>query len=381
MNELTELNERDDDKADKADKALTQSSVSGSPPATDAQNTGRSKGVMAQAMVLLKRYKLVVRIVVLALIAGFLGAGVWRSWSTLSHYQWDMQWGLFLAGFALLVAQELSYAFIWRGILLRMGSRLDVVSSQRIYLGAEFVRYIPGNVWHVITRVLWAEQRGVPKPVGFASMVIELATKITSAALVFAISLFFWPNVGALTSRIDIPHSALVTAGAVLVPLLLLGLYPRLLEAILNFGLKKLGREPIKITLRYLDILLVTLFWMVSWLVAGAGFYLIVDSIAGVALSPVLLALAIGIYSIGWDVGFMAFVTPSGLGFREVAIIFLLTASTLVPNVIIATVIAFVARLLATGAELVCISIAYLIPGAPKQPQTESLQRAQAELR
>jgi glycosyltransferase 2 family protein len=327
---------------------------------------------------LFKRYKLLVRVVVLALIAVFLGTGVWRSWSTLSQYHWDVQWWLFVTAFLLLIGQELSYAFIWRGILARLGSQLDIVSSQRIYLGAEFVRYIPGNVWHVITRVLWAEQRGVPKSVGLASMVIELATKITSAALIFVLSLFFWPNVGTLTSRIDIPHGVLVTSGALLVPLLLAGLYPPLLQTILNLALKRMGREPVSITMRYLDLLLITSYWMLSWLIAGAGFYLLIDSIAGISLSPTGLALAIGIYAIAWDVGFLSFVTPSGLGFREAALILLLTASSLVPSLAIATVLAFITRLLATGSELICIAIAHIAPGAPVPPSVELAQRAQA---
>ena len=367
------MSERQDDRPS-ADSTSTTSGES----ATAAPPT---RGLLARAMDLLKRYKLLVRVVVLALIVAFLGAGVWQSWNKLTSYHWDVEWWLFLVAFALLIIQELTYAFIWRDILVRLGSHLDIISSQRIYLGAEFVRYIPGNVWHVITRVLWAEQRGVAKTRGFASMVIELATKISAAALVFFISLFFWPNVGALTSRLDIPHNVLVISGAILIPLLLLGLYPRLLQAILNFGLRKAGREPITITLHYGEILLITFYWMMSWLVAGFGFYVLIDSIAGISLSPSGLAIAIGIYAIAWDVGFVSFVTPSGLGFREAAVILLLTASNLVPSLAIATVLAFVARLMATGAELFCISLAHLIPGAPVPPQVEVLEQAQAELR
>ena len=91
--------------------------------------------------------------------------------------------------------------------------------------------------------------------------------------------------------------------------------------------------------------------------------------------------MAVGIYSIAWDVGFISFVTPSGLGFREAAIILLLTASGLVPSLAIATVLAFITRLLATGAELICIAVAHLVPGAPAPPQADVLKQAQAELR
>jgi glycosyltransferase 2 family protein len=312
----------------------------------------------------LKRHKRIVQAAVLALIAVFLGASVARSWAQLTTYHWQVQWGLLAAAFALLVAQELSFAFIWRAILARMGSRLDVVASQRIYLGAELVRYIPGNVWHVITRVLWAERRGVPKATGFASMVVELATKITAAALVFALSLFFWPDTRALS--LPIPRGALIAAGAVAVPLLLLGMQPRLLRAALNLALAKLGREPVAFSLRYGDVLAVTLGWAASWMLAGAGFYLLARALVATPLPPAALPIAIGIYAIGWDVGFLAFVTPSGLGFREVTLAFLLAQSGMVPAAAgagLVAVIAILARLLSTAAELICIAAAYAAPG------------------
>lgn len=315
---------------------------------------------------LVRRHKRAVQMVAMLVIAMFVGIAIWKSWSNLQGYQWNIQWGLLVAGFLLLITQELSFALIWRSILRRLGSRLDVVSAERIYLGAEFVRYIPGNVWHVITRVLWAEQRGVSKPIGFASMVVELATKIFSAALVFAVTLLFWPNLTTLTTQTHIPQQAAIIGGAVAIPLLLLGLYPPLLETALNTGLRLLKREPARLTLSYLDLLTITLLWSLSWVVAGVGFFLITRSIVTTPLPPTALALAIGIYALGWDIGFLSFITPSGIGFRELAIAFMLVwgGMTLGGDALaIGFVVAFISRLLATGSELVSIGVAYLLSG------------------
>jgi uncharacterized membrane protein YbhN (UPF0104 family) len=312
-----------------------------------------------------KRHKRLLQAAVLTLIVALLAVSVARSWSQLAGYSWHLRWPLLLPALALLVAQELSFALIWRAILRRLGSpleQLDVVAAERIYLGAEFVRYIPGNVWHVITRVLWAEQRGVPKALGLASMVIELATKIAAAALVFAATLLLWPD--AHQAAGGIPYQFLIGAGIVGVPLLLVGLHPRLLSAALDRGLRLLKREPLRLTLPYRDLVLVTAYWALSWLVAGVGFYLLL--LAVVPTPPALPALlvATGIYALGWDIGFLSFVTPSGLGFREAAIALLLVLSGLVPaagGVVLATVVAVLARLLATGAEVVCIGSAYAV--------------------
>lgn len=346
--------------------------------------TPQGGSTMSRAIRLFKRYKRLVQILALALIAFGLGSIVWKSWSRLSTYSWHVQWALLLAAFALFVAQELSFAFIWRGILLRMGSRLDVLSSQRIYLGAEFVRYIPGNVWHVITRVLWAEQRGVPKAVGFASMVVELATKLASAALVFAMSLFFWSDISVLTSGLrrsgdaqglasSISGRDFIIAGAVFTVLLLVGLQPRLLRAALNTVMRKAGREPVRFALTYRDILVIAFYWGVSWLIVGAGFYLLIQSLVSTPVPLGALPIAIGIYALGWDIGFVSFITPSGLGFRELAIALLLAASLSgIVSADIAVVIALLARLLSTGAELLCIAGAHAIRGGTPASASET---------
>jgi glycosyltransferase 2 family protein len=326
---------------------------------------------VGRLLALVRRNKRAVQAVAMLVIAVFVAIAIWKSWSNLQGYRWDIQWGLLVSGFLLLVAQELSFALIWRSILARLGSRLDIISAERIYLSAEFVRYIPGNVWHVITRVLWAERKGVPKAIGFASMVVELATKILSAALVFAVTLLFWPNLSALTAQAHIPQEAAIIAGAVATPLLLLGLYPPLLEAALNAGLKLLKRAPTKLALRYRDLLVITLYWSLSWVVAGLGFYLITRSIIATPMPPTAIILAIGIYALGWDVGFLSFITPSGIGFREVAIAFLLVLGGMAigpSGWALGLVVAFISRLLATGSELTSIGVAYLLGGHRLEP-------------
>lgn len=322
--------------------------------------TGQSGGMVRRALAFLARYKGIVRVVVLLLIVLSVGFALQKSWSRLPAHL-EVNWALLGLAYLLLVAQELSFAFIWRSILARLGSRLDVRSAQQIYLGSEFVRYIPGNVWHVLTRIVWAERRGVPRVTGFASMTVELATKIASAALVFAVSLLFWTDVRGLAGALG--RDVTLAVGLVGVPLLLLGLHPRLLTGALNVGLRKLGRQPVAFALGYRDVLIITLLWSASWVVAGAGFYLLTLAFWHLPLSVATLMIAAGIYAIGWDIGFLSFVTPSGLGFREVVLAALLNLSGLVPSPALAVAIAVVARLLVTGAELVCVAGAHLLPG------------------
>src|SRR6266516_2882046 len=207
----------------------------------------------------------------LAILAGFLYQ-VRNDWSNLTAhaFQWN-PWLLALAFLGFLL-QELSYGLIWQSILARLGSRLDLLLCLRIYLASEFVRYIPGNVWHVLTRMLWVSKYGVSRPIAFASMTIELITKLAAGALIFAVSLLFWHDLGSVRSLFD-GTPIVVGLGALTILALLVILHPRVLSALLNTALRLLKRDPIVLSLRYRDILLVTLAWFTSWLIAGCAFH------------------------------------------------------------------------------------------------------------
>src|SRR5258706_15835073 len=115
-----------------------------------------------------------------------------NNWSQLTAhtFQWN-PWLLGLAFFGFML-QEVSYGLIWQNILARLGARLGLRICLRIYLASEFVRYIPGNVWHILTRILWVGKYGVSRPVAFASMTIELITKLAAGMVPFFATLLLW---------------------------------------------------------------------------------------------------------------------------------------------------------------------------------------------
>src|SRR6266516_1174157 len=233
-----------------------------------------------------------------------------KNWADLTVYTFQLNPWLLALAFLGFMLQELSYGLIWRAVLERLGSHLGLRTCLRIYLASEFVRYIPGNVWHVLTRILWVGKYGVSRPVAFASMAIELITKLAAGILVFSIRLLFWQDFGKVGSLLR--GSLLDILGIASIIALFIGLHPRILNGVLNWALRRMKREPVQLALRYSDILFITLAWCASWIVAVSAFYVL------------LLAL--------W---------PAGL----------------------ASIMALLSRLVSTLAEVVCVSIAYLSGG------------------
>src|SRR5258706_16203638 len=87
-----------------------------------------------------------------------------------------------------------------------------------------------------------------------------------------------------------------------------------------------------------MDMLLVALAWCVSWTGAGSAYFVLLPDI-GPGTTLAMLPLCIGIYAIAWDFGFITFITPSGLGFRELAIgVLFALALPFVPGALVAVI-------------------------------------------
>jgi uncharacterized membrane protein YbhN (UPF0104 family) len=299
------------------------------------------------------------------LIIGFFLSQVKNNWSALTAHSFQLNVWLLALSFAGFVCQEISYGLIWKAVLARLGARLGLRASMRIYLASEFVRYIPGNVWHVLTRIMWVGKYGVSRPVAFASMTIELITRLAAGVLVFAVSLLFWRDLDAV-SRLS-EQRIIFALGVTTILALGIILYPPVLNWLLNLALRVLKRDPIKLTLRYRDILFVTLAWGASWFVAGSAFYVLLLALWS-ATPLIAWPICIGIYALAWDIGFISFITPSGLGFREGAIVGLFALAFSPPLLLpggLAASIALLSRFVSTIAELLCVSIAYVSGGRP----------------
>src|SRR5258708_30407915 len=170
-----------------------------------------------------------------------------NNWSQLTAqtFQWN-PWLIGLAFFGFML-QEVSYGLIWQNILARLGARLGLSVCLSIYLASEFVRYIPGNVWHVLTRILWVGKYGVSRPVAFASMAIELITKFAAGMLVFSMSLLFWQDYGKVGSLLR--GSLLDILGVARIIALFICLLPRVLNSVFHWTLRPMKLLTLQLTL------------------------------------------------------------------------------------------------------------------------------------
>lgn len=134
---------------------------------------------------------------------------------------------------------------------------------------------------------------------------------------------------------------------------LALGLHPSIVNPVLQFLLKRTRYRDTSVALRYGQILQLFGVYVAFWTIIGAGFAQLIRSVHPCDSSELVAVGAA--FCLAWVVGFLAFLTPGGLGVREGALAIFLVPLLPVP---LPALVAILARLWWTLGELMAIALA-----------------------
>lgn len=218
--------------------------------------------------------------------------------------------GSFLAAAAGLGASGLA----WRSVLRGLGAPLDLHDAARVFFTGQIGKYIPGSVWAYVAHAKLGREHGVP------------ASRTTAASVLFVVA---HTATGAVVAGLVLPFAAAEVSDrfgwvALLAPLLLASLHPRLILPVLRMVHRVLGRgsPPERVSG---PAVLRALGWLtVTWMGYGTSMLLLLRPVA-LADTHALVPVALGGFALAWTVGFIAagvlLVAPAGLGVREVALL------------------------------------------------------------
>ncbi|MBC2603573.1 lysylphosphatidylglycerol synthase domain-containing protein [Puniceicoccus vermicola] len=204
-------------------------------------------------------------------------------------------------------------ALAWRRILWLLGSIVSRTSAIRIVFISQIARYIPGNVGHLIGKVVMVRGMGISLPVATTSIIIESIILLLCGGIVAGIILpsslidYVQAEKGRLYWLILAVLLGVVLAGGVLV------LFRRALRSWLLelrsrftreswFGLRSFVFLGSCYFLNF--VFLGVTAWWIGWVLFPEG-----------GLS---ILFCTGVMSLAWTVGFFTPGAPAGIGVREV---------------------------------------------------------------
>ena len=300
----------------------------------------------------------------------FLGRMLFLTWGqlTTSGIRFALDPARLTASLVVLLLGGLLAVASWRQVVLGLGQQLSLTTALRAWFLSNLTRYIPGNVWQVASMLVIVERAGVSRSVALLSQVVYLMVALSIAGLLGLTFLVARPELLAsaaaltwLRALLSLPEAAMLglVGLCALVFILSTPAFYRLATALTG----RLTRRQFASSVPGLARgLLPPLLSVSSWLVNGVAFYVFVSALIDVPLDwlfPLVLINA-GAYF----VGYVSFITPSGLGFREGALALMLSIYFPTP---VAVALALVARLWSTASELLGAVLVYQLchPEAP----------------
>ena len=208
-------------------------------------------------------------------------------------------------------------AFAWAFMVKRHFPETRTGQLVKSYYISQITRYVPGNVWSFVARYKNVKQLGVKgQAIGFYLAVENINLILT--AFIFA---FF--SIAILGKGYTIPVIGLAIFLGVLFGVLLFK--PELFKKVLQVFAKKFKSDISYDNLTKSDLLIVCILYLLYWISFGFGFYLLVLGGIGNTLSPIA---SIGVNAAAWVIGYVSFLTPSGLGVREGIFVLILSKYT-----------------------------------------------------
>lgn len=237
-----------------------------------------------------------------------------RDWSNLRSYHWQFDWTyLVLSSGTYAVALALAM-FAWSAMMRALGVRLAWRQHARFYIYSWMARRLPTAAPFVVSRVMLYEQAGVARRLTLSGMLWDQILQLASGCVLIIVLFPFTPLLGGNIPLLPVILVALVS--------LFLAVRPDIVARMLNWVLRRWGKEPLTTFLGLPATLTVFMLYTLLWFVGGLILFLMTRSVYGLDWST--LPMLVQIWVATGLVSYVAFLLPVSLGLSDVSMVVLL---------------------------------------------------------
>jgi uncharacterized membrane protein YbhN (UPF0104 family) len=276
-------------------------------------------------------------------------------------YRWDLHPGYLALALVILVVRGPIGAHGWWAIMKRLGHGLPWWQSLRMVFYSTMAGYLPGGMWHAVSRVYLAEKAGVPRVITGLSVVIESALVALAAALIAPLAALSWP---------EFPLWVVLGSLAFLCGFVL---FPNLLFQFVDWALVRLKRAPSNVRMTPREMAGLLWPFILNWTLFGIMSFALVAALYPALPLSEAPAVA-GVHVSAWLLGYLAVFIPQGLVVREAVIVGFLVGALGLP-VPVATAAALLNRIWSMLGVGIWGTVSTRIPAATVLPEQDDLSR------
>lgn len=278
------------------------------------------------------------RLTALVLALGAMAVAAATQVSRLSEIEWAFSPAWLAVGILAFSALQLPTSDLWISLVRRLGAELPTGRGRTIWCVSLLGRYLPTGALMVVGRVDMARRAGVPRRVCLSSIVYEMALTLGAAALICAGFVFVLRDVAPGPVRWAAPAVGVAAIAA---------LHPRILRPVVDRLLARAGAESLPSVLSAREVGAYMFAYVGYFLIAGLGTLAL--ALAMHPVEPADAPLVMASFAIGFIASLVGFLSPGGLGAREIA---QATALTAAMPFAVGLAVAIVTRLVQMGVEL-----------------------------
>lgn len=293
-----------------------------------------------------KKLLKVIKTVCFVLVLFFLVKVIYDNFNDLRHTDFKLNMTVFLISLIIYMVYKFHNAVLWHYLTVKLNCNIRMDNSVIAWSYSQLGKFVPGKVFYLLGRLYYYKKENVSVKKITLCFLLENGYTFLAALFMFIASSTFI-ELGVL-NRYKVYSSLLLF-------LFFIFINPFFLEKGINLILKILKKEPIKIGLAYIDMVILLIHFVSNWLIMGVGFFVLSASLYPIGLDKFFYLTAV--FALSNVIGILSFFAPAGIGIRETILIFALKALMPAP---FAVIIAIVSRLWYTAGELLIVLIAFI---------------------
>lgn len=282
------------------------------------------------------------RLLLVVVVAGA-GWTISNHWPTVVETTKTLPWTA-VALSQLVVIMGIAFGTLtWRTIVEDLGPHVGAFRCAQINLVGSLGKYVPGSVWAYVLQMELGKKAGVGRARIFTGSLIQVGLGLVSAATFGLLAL--------PTLMGKFPGAVFF---AVILPVGLVALHPKILTWLTNLMLRVLRRQPLASPLHFRMVGESLGLQLISYCFFGLHLWILAQAV-GAAPGFAGFVLCTAAVAIGLNAGLFFFVLPSGAGVRDGVIVAVLISSLAYPQ---ALAFAVVSRVMFVFADLVTAGLA-----------------------
>jgi len=306
------------------------------------------------------RILLIFRTAISLIIIFFIAKYIKSNANALKDIKFQINYCYLIISFIILLLYIFNQFLLWHYITKQNGCNLVFSKSIISRAYSEFGKYIPGKVFGYAMLFYIYSKENQSKLLLTFSMFFELLASVLAAALIFLFSIFF-------TDIHEFQKYRLVSL--ILLVVFFIVIHPKILNYFSAIFFRITKREPVNLSLSYLQIIKLISLYVVNFMLFGVAFVLFIKSIYSIPFSNYLFIT--GTTAAAGLIGLFAIFVPAGLGVREGVLVF--TLSFVMPPAL-AGIIALTSRLWLTFTEIFLFGLIYCLSKIKVKENGNNLQ-------